>query len=105
VAIARLHLGRNERQAAEEALGRALETVSGTDVRELTELSELLSTFGRKADALRILVNLSAEPDHAKDVDLQLRTASLARELKDEATVRTVCDRIASSGVKLKKCP
>jgi hypothetical protein len=38
-------------------------------------------------------------------VDLQLRTATLAQELKDEATVRTVCARIASSGTKLKKCP
>ncbi|WP_257455576.1 tetratricopeptide repeat protein [Archangium lipolyticum] len=105
VAIARLHLARNERQAAEEELGKALEAVSGSDVRELTELSGLLSTFGRKEDALRILVNLSAEPDHSKDLELQLRTASLARELKDEGTVRTVCDRIANSGVKLKKCP
>lgn len=105
VAMARLHLGNNERQAAEEELGHALETVSGSDVHELTELADLLSTFGRKPDALRILSNLSAEPDHAKDLDLQLRTAALAQELKDEATVTTVCNRIASSGVKLKKCP
>jgi Flp pilus assembly protein TadD len=105
VAMARLHLGRNERQAAEQELGRALETVSGSDIRELTELADLLSTFGRKPDALRILSSLSAEPDHAKDLDLQLRTAALAQELKDEATVRTVCERIASSGVALKKCP
>jgi tetratricopeptide (TPR) repeat protein len=105
VAMARLHLGRNERQAAEEELGRALETVSGSDVHELTELADLLSTLGRKPDALRILSNLSAEPDHVKDLGLQLRTAALAQELKDEATVTTVCNRIASSGVKLKKCP
>jgi tetratricopeptide (TPR) repeat protein len=105
VAMARLHLGRNERPAAEQELGRALETVSGSDIHELTALAELLSSFDRKPDALRILANLSAEPDHAKDVDLQLRTAALAQELKDEALVRTVCERIASSGVKLKKCP
>lgn len=105
VAMARLHLGRNERQAAEEQLGQALESVSGSDVHELTALAELLSTLGRKPDALRILSNLSAEPDHAKDLSLQLRTAALARELKDEATVTTVCNRIADSGVKLKKCP
>jgi Flp pilus assembly protein TadD len=105
VAMARLHLGRNDRKAAEEELGRALETVSGSDVHELTEVAALLSTFERKPDALRILSSLSAEPDHAKDLDLQLRTATLAQELKDEATVRTVCERIASSGVKLKKCP
>ncbi|KFA88546.1 tetratricopeptide repeat protein [Archangium violaceum] len=105
VAIARLHLSRDDRKAAEEELGRALETVSGSDIHELTELAALLSTFDRKPDALRILSNLSAEPDHAKDLDLQLRTATLAQELKDEATVRTVCERIASNGVKLKKCP
>ncbi|MCY1079394.1 tetratricopeptide repeat protein [Archangium lansingense] len=105
VAMARLHLGRNERKAAEEELGRALESVSGSDIRELAELADLLSTFDRKPDALRILSSLSAEPDHAKDLSLQLRTAALAQELKDEATVRTVCERIASSGVKLKKCP
>lgn len=105
VALARLHLQRNERDAASEELGLALESVSGSDVRELTELADLLSAFDRKKDALRILSSLSAEEDHAKDVDLQLRTAKLAQELKDEATVRTVCDRIASGGTKLKKCP
>src|SRR5262249_2044119 len=105
VAMARLHLANNERPAAEEQLGHALETVSGSDVHELTELAELLSTLGRKPDAFRIPSNLSAEPDHVKDLDLQLRTAALAEELKDAATVTTVCNRIASSGVKLKKCP
>ncbi|HEX8435344.1 tetratricopeptide repeat protein [Archangium sp.] len=105
VALARLHLGRKDRAAAEQELGLALESVSGSDVRELSELAALLSTLGRKPDALRILTSLSAEPEHAKDVDLQLRTAALAQELKDEATVRTVCARIASNGVKLKKCP
>jgi len=105
VALARLHLKRNEREAAREELGLALESVSGSDVRELTELADLLSTFDRKKDALSILTSLSAEPDNAKDVDLQRRTATLARELKDEDTVRTVCARIASGGTQLKKCP
>ncbi|HEX8822443.1 MAG TPA: tetratricopeptide repeat protein [Archangium sp.] len=105
VALARLHLKRNEREAAQEQLGRALETVSGSDVRELTELADLLSTLDRKKDALQILTSLSAEPDQAKDVDLQLRTAALAQELKDQATVRTVCARLASGEVKPKKCP
>lgn len=105
VAMARLHLGLHERQAAEEELGRALETVSGSDIRELTELAGLLSRMERKPDALRILSSLSAEPDHAQDVELQLRTAALAQELKDEATVRTVCERLARGGVKPGKCP
>ena len=105
VALARLHLARNERPAAEAELGKALESVSGGDVRELMELADLLSTMGRKPDALRILTNLSAEPDHAKDEDLQLRTAALAQELKDEATVRAACARVAKGGAAPRKCP
>jgi Flp pilus assembly protein TadD len=105
VALARLYLARGEKETAEQELGKALETVSGTDVREMTELAGLLETFGRKPDALRILTNLSAEPDHAKDVDLQRRTATLARELKEEGVVTTACERIAKAGTVLKKCP
>jgi tetratricopeptide (TPR) repeat protein len=104
VAIARLHLERKDLQAAQEELARALETVSGSDVRELMELAELLAALGRKPDALRVLVNLSAEPDHAKDVELQRRTARLARELKDEATVRVACARLTGAGA-AEKCP
>ncbi|MDY7232588.1 tetratricopeptide repeat protein [Hyalangium rubrum] len=94
VAIARLHLAREDRKAAEEELELALGTVSGSDLRELTELSDLLVTFGRKPDALRILAALSSEPEMAQDVDLQLRTARLARELKDAEMVKTVCARV-----------
>lgn len=94
VAMARVHLSREDKKAAEEELNLALASVSGTDVRELTELSSLLVTFGRKPDALRILSNLAAEPDNVKDVDLQLRTARLAREMKDAAVMKTACDRV-----------
>jgi tetratricopeptide (TPR) repeat protein len=104
VAIARLHLERKELQAAQEELALALESVSGSDVRELMELSELLAALGRKPDALRVLVNLSAEPGQAKDVELQLRTARLARELKDEGTVREACARLEGAGT-AEKCP
>lgn len=94
VAIAQLHLADNDRKAAEEELGKALESVSGSDVRELLELSDLLVTFGRKPDALKILSNLAAEPDNAKNAELQLRTARMARELKDETTVKAACGRV-----------
>jgi len=94
VAVAQLHLSQKDRKAAEEELGKALETASGSDVRELLELSELLVTFERKPDALRILSNLAAEPDNATNADLQLRTARLARELKDTETVKAACSRI-----------
>lgn len=95
VAISRLHLAKEDRKAAEEELNLALGSVSGSDLRELTELSELLVTFGRKQDALRILSNLAAEPDNATDVDLQLRTARLARELKDSEVVKAACARLS----------
>jgi tetratricopeptide (TPR) repeat protein len=94
VAIAQLHLKQKDRKAAEEELGKALETVSGSDQRELIELADLLVTFERKPDALKILSNLAVEPDNAKNVDLQLRTARLARELKDDATMKAACARI-----------
>jgi Flp pilus assembly protein TadD len=106
VALAQLHLSQKDRKAAEEELGKALETVSGTDVRELLELSELLVTFERKPDALRILSNLAAEPDHATNVELQLRTARLANELKDTETVKAACTRISGTqGGKAGACP
>jgi Flp pilus assembly protein TadD len=105
VAMARVHLSREDRKAAEEELNLALGSVSGTDVRELTELSELLVTFGRKPDALRILSNLAAEPDHVKDVDLQLRTARLAREMKDEAVMKAACDRVKAKDAGGVSCP
>ena len=91
VAIAQLHLGQKDRKAADEELGKALETASGEDARELIELSELLVTMERKPDALRILSNLAGEPDNAKNEELQLRTARLARDLKDTAAVKAAC--------------
>jgi tetratricopeptide (TPR) repeat protein len=106
VAIAQLHLKQEDRKAAEEELGKALESVSGSDVRELLDLSDLLVTFGRKPDALKILGNLAAEPDNAKNVDLQLRTARLARELKDTETVKTACARVTGhDGGGASSCP
>lgn len=106
VAIAELHLAQKDRKAAEEELTKAFESVSGADVRELFDLSDLLVTMGRKPDALKILSNLASEPDNAKNVDLQLRTAQLARELKDEATVKAACGRVTGrDGGGPTKCP
>ncbi|ADO72581.1 tetratricopeptide repeat protein [Stigmatella aurantiaca] len=105
VSLARLHLARQDRKAAEEELALALESVSGSDVRELSELAELLVTFGRKPDALRILSALAAEPDNAGEVPLQLRTARLASELKDAELVKAACARVASKGSSAVSCP
>ncbi|MET0405846.1 MAG: acetylglucosamine transferase, partial [Cystobacter sp.] len=103
--LARIFLARGEREGAEAELALALDSVSGSDVRELTEVAALLSALGRKPDALRILSNLSAEPNHARDADLQRRTAALARELKDESLVKAACARLAGDGGTPLKCP
>ena len=107
VAIAKAHLAVDDRAAAEAELQKALDTVSGADVSEMQELADLLSAMGRKQDALRILTSLGAEPGHAKNVDLQLSTARLARDLKDTATVQAACARVASAAADggVVKCP
>ncbi|GMU10276.1 tetratricopeptide repeat protein [Corallococcus caeni] len=107
VALARAHLAVEDRAAAEGELQKALDTVSGADVGEMQELADLLTTLGRKQDALRILTSLGSEPGHAKNTELQLATARLAQDLKDTATVQAACARVASAatdggGV---KCP
>ncbi|RKH41176.1 tetratricopeptide repeat protein [Corallococcus sicarius] len=107
VALARAHLAADNRAAAEGELQKALDTVSGSDVREMQEVAGLLTTLGRKPDALRILTSLGAEPGHAKDVELQLATARLARELKDPATVQAACARVVAAATDggVAKCP
>ncbi|WP_223645597.1 lipopolysaccharide assembly protein LapB [Corallococcus sp. EGB] len=107
VALARTHLAANERAAAEGELQKALDTVSGGDVGEMQELAELLTSMGRKQDALRILTSLGAEPGQVKNVDLQLSTARLARELKDTVTVQAACARVAAAATDggVVKCP
>lgn len=105
VALARIYLGMKDPSAAKEELSAALESVSGQDIRELRELASLLATMDRKPDALRILANLSAEQDHAKDAELHVATAQLARELKDTGIQQAACARAAAADATLKKCP
>jgi tetratricopeptide (TPR) repeat protein len=105
VALARIHLAMDNRPAAAEELDAALGSVSGQDTRELRELADLLATLGRKPDALRILASLSAEQEHAKDTDLQLTTARLARELKDATVLQAACARATAADAGVKKCP
>lgn len=107
VALARAHLSVNDRVAAEGELQKALDSVSGADVGEMQEVADLLTAMGRKQDALRILTSLGAEPGHAKNVDLQLSTARLARDLKDTATVQAACARVAAAAADggVVKCP
>ncbi|NOK08269.1 tetratricopeptide repeat protein [Corallococcus exercitus] len=107
VALARAHLAVEDRAAAEGELQKALDTVSGADVGEMQELADLLTTLGRKQDALRILTSLGSEPGHAKNTELQLATARLAQDLKDPATVQAACARVASAATDggVVKCP
>jgi tetratricopeptide (TPR) repeat protein len=105
VALARIQLAMKSKEGAEQELAAALETVQGNDVRELRELADLLVTMERKSDALRILGNLSAEKDMAKDAELHLTTARLARDLKDVALQQTACARVLAADPTQKKCP
>ncbi|MFP2897790.1 tetratricopeptide repeat protein [Corallococcus sp. 4LFB] len=107
VALARAHLAAEDRAAAEGELQKALDTVSGADVGEMQELADLLTTLGRKQDALRILTSLGSEPGHAKNTELQLATARLAQDLKDTAAVQAACARLAAAAADggVVKCP
>ncbi|WP_163780290.1 tetratricopeptide repeat protein [Myxococcus vastator] len=105
VALARIYLGMKDASAAREELAAALESVSGQDIRELRELASLLVTMDRKPDALRILANLSAEQDHAKDAELHVATAKLAWELKDAGIQQAACARATAADATLKRCP
>lgn len=103
VQMARLKLKRKEEAAAEAALEAALQAATGDEKREAIELSDLLITMKRKPDALKLLSLVAAEEDNSRDIALQLRTAKLARELKDAAIQQSACARALDAGVA--KCP
>ena len=105
VALARIHLARQDRSGALDELNAALESVSGKDLREMRELAELLAELDRKPDALKILASLSAEQENAKDTDLQLTTARLAKELKDASVQLAACARVTAADAGVKTCP
>lgn len=105
VALARMALARKDKVAAEMELEFALASVSGSDVRELSEVASLLADLGRKPDALRILTSLAGEPGQVKDVELQLRTARLARDLKDATVMKEACARVFAASVPAPTAP
>jgi len=105
VALARMALARKDKAAAEMELEFALGSVSGSDVRELSEVASLLADLGRKPDALRILASLAGEPGQQKDVELQLRTARLAKELKDATVMKEACDRVVAATAPAARTP
>ena len=77
----------------------------GSSDCESMELGELLASFGRKKDALDLLRSVSEESEQKGNTELHLRTARLAKELKDEVTVRAACMRALSTGQAGLKCP
>jgi len=98
VQLARLALKRGDRVAAELELAAALKGARGEEARESLELAGLLAEMDRKADALKLLAVISAEPDHARDGALQLRVARLAREVGDQKEVAAACERATRAG-------
>jgi tetratricopeptide (TPR) repeat protein len=102
IALARLSWDAHEKEVAETELERAMKAATGEERRETVELSDLLVAMGRKADALKLLVNLAGEPDSAKDADLQLLTARLAQQLGQKDVVRDACSRLSDAGT---RCP
>ncbi len=105
VALARLCQAKKDEACSKAELDKALETASGEETRETIELAELLVSLGRKKDALALFRSLSEESEQKLNVDLHVRTARLARELKDEVTEKAACTRALSNGQAGIKCP
>jgi tetratricopeptide (TPR) repeat protein len=105
VALAKLCLSKKDEGCAKVELDKALSSSTGEEVRETVELGELLAAMGRKKDALELLRTLSEEGDQKANFDLHLRTARLAKELKDEVTLKAACTRALAGGQAGLKCP
>ena len=105
VALARLCQQKKDDACAKAELDKALEPSTGEELRETLELGDLLASFGRKKDALALLRSVSEESEQKGNTDLHLRTARLAKELKDEVTVKAACTRALSNGQSGLKCP
>jgi len=105
VALARLCQQKKDDTCLKAELDQALEKASGEELRETTDLADLLSSLGRKKDALTLLRTVSEEPEQKANFDLQVKTARLARELKDEVTMKAACTRALASGQAGLKCP
>lgn len=105
VALARLCRQRKDAACVAAQLDAALEKASGEELREATDLAELLAAVGRKKDALLLLKGVSEEADQRLNVPLQLETARLAKELKDTATLEAACARALAQADAGVTCP
>lgn len=104
IALAKICL-RTDAGCVSAQLDQAIESASGEELRETTDLAELLITLDRKRDALTLLRSVSEEADQKGNTSLQLRTARLARDLKDDVTVQAACTRALSTGQAGVRCP
>lgn len=104
VALARMCLARKDDACVKAEVDKAFETVSGEELRESLELSALLETLGRKKDALAILIALSEEAEQRLNVELHLKAARLAQELKDPVASQAACTRALVSAPTV-RCP
>ncbi len=102
--LARLCQKKKNDACVQKELDLALKQASGEELRELTDIADLLVSVGRKEEALRLLVTVSEEPDQKANAELQLKTARLAKDLKRAAELEAACARALSGGVGV-KCP
>lgn len=105
VALARICHQKKDDGCLKRELDLALTTSTGEEMRETMELAELLVLVGRKKDGLELLRTLSEEGEQKGNLELHLRTARLAKELKDEVTLKAACTRALAGGQAGLKCP
>lgn len=105
VALARLCQAKKDDACVRVELDKALETSTGEELRETLELADLLESLNRKKDALALLRQVSEEAEQKTNLDLHLKTARLAHELKDQVSEKAACTRALSNGQAGVKCP
>jgi Flp pilus assembly protein TadD len=105
LALAKIFDSEKDSIGAQREFALALETATGQEVRETTELSDYLFAKGRKKESLALLLNLSEEPTERNNLTLQLNVAKMARELKDETAVKAACARALASQPAASRCP
>jgi len=104
VALGRLYLKQKDEGRAKQELELALKAATGEEPREGPELADLLYSLGRHKEAYLLLKVAATEPDEAKNLPLQRRTASLAKELKEPSVLAEACARVKAAG-DTAKCP
>jgi tetratricopeptide (TPR) repeat protein len=104
VALARICQAKKDDACLKAQLDQALATASGEELRELLDLSDLLSDVGRKKDAFLLLKQVADEEDQKKNGVLQLKAAQAASGAGEKEAVKTYCANAleADAGT---KCP